>query len=252
MKLIGLFLLGLLAFAVTIIWKFPAAGVLPHVNLAPMVVSGVSGSVWRGAAASVVAPNAPQPVTNLRWRVLPQALLQASAGVQLDFDWAGGAGQADVVRSVAGDITVSDATMQLPASSLEEYLPLPVAQFAGTLNAAVDTMIVVQNRLRTTTGKVIWRNAVVSGAVNAKLGQITVDVAPEGEAHLATLVNSAGELDIKGDFRLEQNGEYRADIRIKPVPGTPRELESSLAALGRPASDGSYRVRNNGNIADFL
>ena len=53
MRIVGYLFLFLLAFAATVVWKFPAAGVLPHVSTHPMIVAGVSGSLWNGTAEQV-------------------------------------------------------------------------------------------------------------------------------------------------------------------------------------------------------
>ena len=256
MKVVGYLLLFLLAFAFTVVWKFPAAGVLPHINTNPIVIRGVNGSVWSGAAAEVLAPEPAVPVNNLRWRFKPERLLSGNAAARLKFEVLGGEGTADVFRNLAGDMSVQDGSLNVPAKSLEQFLPLPVVEFGGAVLADIIKLEIESNLLKSTRGSVVWRQASVEGAVNAELGQVVLDIVPESQGdqllHKGKLTNTQGQLEIDGDFQLDQVGNYRADVRLKPNNTTPPELNGMLAVVGKRASDGSYRIRNNGNIRDLL
>ncbi len=252
MRFLGLLLLGLIAFVVTLAWKFPAAGVLPHVNTHPVQIAGVSGSVWRGSAEQIIAQPELEPITNVNWTFQPKSLLQTAAGMRVRFDWLDGTGEADVARKLSGMISISDGIVRLPARSLDQFLPLPVANFDGVINADIDTLELVNSKLHSTTGLVNWRNAAVSGAVNAKLGNVTLEVTPDKNLHRGKLTNANGELEINGDFQIDQKGDFIVDLKVKPTSATPPELAGMLGALGKRSSDGSYRRRNQGNISDFL
>ncbi len=256
MKVIGYLFLFLIAFAVTIIWKFPAAGVLPHVNTHPIKIAGVNGTVWSGTAAAVQAPAPAVPVSNLQWRFKPERLLSGNAAARLNFEVLGGEGAADVFRNLAGNMTVQDGSLNVPAKNLEQFLPLPVAEFGGNVLADIIKLEIENDLLKSTRGSVVWRQASVAGAVNAQLGQVVLDVVPEGQGdqllHKGKLTNKDGQLDITGDFQLDQVGNYRADVRLKPNNTTPPELNGMLGMVGKRASDGSYRIRNNGNIRELM
>jgi hypothetical protein len=105
-------LLGLIAFVVTLAWKFPAAGVLPHVNTHPVQIAGVSGSVWRGSAEQIIAQPELEPITNVNWTFQPKSLLQTAAGMRVRFDWLDGTGEADVARKLSGMISISSCRCQ--------------------------------------------------------------------------------------------------------------------------------------------
>lgn len=249
MRIFGLFLLGLLAFAVTAIWKFPAAGVLPHVNTAPIKLNGVSGTVWNGTAQSVVAPAPAVPVTNVNWKARPSTLLSGSAGAMVNFEVIGGKGEGLVSRNLAGNMFVTDGNFRVPASRLEQFLPLPVAEFGGIVLADITKVEIENNLLKSSDGTVTWRDAEVKNTV--KLGQVVFDIEPQGEQHIGKLSNTDGQLDIRGEVLLDQAGNYKADIHIKPTAETPPQVNGLLGVVGQPASDGSYRIRNSGNIQNL-
>ncbi len=249
MKVFGLILLGLLAFVATVVWKFPAEGVLPHVNTAPVRLAGVQGTVWNGSAASVIAPEPALPVSNVTWKVQPATLLSGSAGATIHFEVLGGKGEGLLKRNLAGSVFVTDGNFRVPASRLEQFLPLPVAEFGGIVQAYVDEMELENNLLKRTVGRLTWSNAEVKNTVN--LGEVLFDIVPQAEDHIGTLSNTNGQLDLSGEVLLDQAGNYRADIQIKPTAETPAQVNGLLGVLGSPASDGSYRIRNNGNIRNL-
>ena len=259
MKTLGYLFLFLVAFVVSVIWKFPAAGVLPHVNINPVSLAGVTGSVWSGAAEQVIAPVPAVPVNNVKWRFQPAALLSGRTAATLDFEMIGGRGSGNVARSFSGDVEVTEGQFSVPAANLAQFLPLPVADFGGNVIADIQNLELENNLLTTAQGTVIWRNALVTGLVEAALGQVVLDVEPKPidgrPAHIGKLSNSDGDLEIKGDFQIDINGNYRADIRLKPTASASAGLTGALGSLGPIAkreSDGSYRIRNNGNIRNLM
>jgi len=231
-RIVGLFFLAILAFAVTVVWKFPAAGVLPHVNIQPVQLSGVSGSIWKGGAQSVETPELKQPITNVQWKFQPSTLLSASAGAVVNFEILGGKGEGLVSRNRGGDMFIKDGTFRLPASRLEEFLPLPVAEFGGIVFADIEDLAEVKNTVL--------------------LGQVVFDIVPQGqEQHIGKLSNTDGQLELRGEVVLDLAGNYKADIQIKPTAETPPQVNGILDLVGRPSSDGSYRIRNDGNIQNL-
>lgn len=257
MKIFGFILLGLLAFLVTVVFKFPAAGVLPHVNTNPLQLKGVSGSVWKGSAQEATIAGAELPldrVDNVNWVVQPQALLSGRAGAKLDFELLGGRGEGVVKANRVGDVIINDGLLNIPAASLEQFLPLPLAKFGGVINADIEELELENNLLKRTIAKLTWRNSeIISQMIgDTKLGMLVIDIVPEGEQHIASINNTDGDIDIEGQVSLDQAGNYRADIKLKPTAKTPPELSNRLSAFGRPESDGTYRIRNNGNINNYI
>ena len=223
---------------------------LPHVNIQPVKLSGVSGSIWNGGAQLVETPELKQPITNVKWKFQPSTLLSASAGAVVNFEVLGGKGEGLVSRNSGGNVLVNDGTFRVPASRLEQFLPLPVAEFGGILLADIEDLELENNLLKRTVGTLTWNNAEVKNTV--LLGQVVFDIVPQGEdQHIGKLSNTDGQLELRGEVVLDLAGNYKADIQIKPTTETPPQVNGILGLVGRPASDGSYRIRNNGNIQNL-
>ncbi len=260
MRIIGYLFLFLIAFAVTVVWKFPAAGVLPHISTNPVTVAGVSGSIWKGTAEQVQPPNPALVASNVKWRFMPAALMSGNTAANLDFEVLGGSGSGHVSRSItSGDVSVTDGSFRMPAVNLGQFLPLPIVDFGGNLIADIETLDLENNLLKTARGTVVWRNALVTGGLQAELGQVVLDVEPQPidgrPAHVAKISNKDGDLELNGELQIDINGNYRADIRLKPTASANQGLTGALGSLGPIAkreSDGSYRIRNNGNIRNLM
>ena len=190
------------------------------------------------------------PISNVNWKVNASTLLSGSAGADVNFDVLDGKGEGLVKRNLAGDVSVTDGKLQIPAQQLEQFLPLPIAQFGGVILANLEELELENNLLKRTQGTLIWSSAEVINTV--KLGQVVLDIVPDGELHVATLSNTDGQLDLSGTVQLDQAGGFQSDILVKPTAQTPSQVTGMLNLVGRPASDGSYRLRNNGNINDYM
>ncbi len=260
MRFLGYLLLFIISFAVTVVWKFPVAGLLPHVNTQPVALAGVSGTLWKGTAQQVVTGHPALIASDVQWRFLPAALMSGNTSANLEFEVLGGSGNGNVARHVtSGNVLVTEGTFRMPAVNLGQFLPLPIVDFGGNLIADIETLELENNLLTETKGTIVWRNAQVTGGLQAELGQVVLDVAPQpvdGQtSHIAKISNKDGDLEISGEMQIDINGNYRADLRLKPTATANQGLSGALGSLGPIAqreSDGSYRIRNSGNIRNMM
>jgi hypothetical protein len=260
MRFIGYLLLFVIAFAVTFVWKFPVAGVMPHVNTQPVTIAGVSGTVWSGKAQQVISDNPALVASNVQWRFQPAAIVSGNTAAAVEFEVLGGNGNGNVARHLtSGDVSVTDGTFRMPAANLAQFLPLPIVDFGGNILADIDFLELENNLLTETKGTVIWRDAQVTGGLQAALGQVILDVEPQAgdgvQAHIAKISNADGDLEIDGEMQIDINGNYKADVRLKPTASANQGLAGVLGSLGPIAqreSDGSYRIRNSGNIRNLM
>lgn len=246
-------LLALLAYLIFMVVRFPAAPVVSRLELRPLVVSGVSGPLWKGNVAAVEAPNDALPtgpdtflLEDVSWQLAPMALLSGKGAANIRFYAYGGTGEGQVAQGLAGDTVVSDFSYVSNGRSLNILLE-PLASISGEFSLQVDELILENQLLNTMQGRVVWQNAGLLEPTPAKLGNVSIDIRPEGDSHIAAVSATGGDLEIDGTVDVEKNGNYKTDITIRPKPGAPRELTDMLRALGRPASDGSFRVRRSGN-----
>ena len=246
-----LILLGVFTFSVAFLFQFPAATALTLLNMDPAQVQNVSGTVWRGSADRIlISPE--EQLEDVSWSFKPALLIQAKAGAGLDFTYRGGHGYVVAAYSVFGKAALSSGRYSTSAQALEPLLPLPIAEFRGEITLQLEELSMKGQQFHKAEGTLVWNEARLIRPAPALLGQVTLDVLPQGDNHLISLKNTGGELRLSGDITLEENKRYNATIILKPERNASSELVNSLRALGRRQSDGSYRIRQQGNLAEIL
>jgi len=252
MRVVRLVLLGLLAFAITAIVRFPAAPVVDRfrAQLGPVALEGVDGPLVAGSVARVRSTDdlLPLEFDDVTWSLAPLALPRGAAA-DITFEGYGGGGAGQVLRAWNGDIRVEDLTFTAEAKALEPLLPVPIASFAGALGGDI-ARVVLENRLLTTfEGTIRWTDAVLETPIRAAFGAIDIDVTKADESsHLATLVASGGDVAVDGTVTLTLGGDFVADVLLTPAGSASAELRAALARMARPESGGRFRLQQSGNV----
>ena len=252
MRVLRLVLLGLLAFAVTVVALFPASVVVDRVRprLGPIALEGVDGPLVAGRVARLRSTDdlLPLEFTDVAWRLAPLAIAEGAAA-DVTFEGYGGGGGGRVLRAWNGDVRVEDLTFTAEARALEPLLPVPVAAFSGALAGDVARVVLVDELLTTFEGTLSWSGALLERPVRAALGDVDIDVTKSGaDTHVATLSASGGDLAVEGTVSLALDGDFDADVLVTPGASASPELVGALGRVARPEPGGRFRLRRNGNV----
>lgn len=253
MRVLRLILLGVLTYVLAMIFLFPAAPVVNHFKpqLGPVSLNGVSGSLFNGKIDDVRSTDdlLPLKLSNVSWRLAPGALLKGGAGASIGFDAYGGSGKGLVTGKPSGDVEITDFEFDMQAKELEPLLPVPIAEFSGTVSGVVDTVKLENQLLTLFEGVINWQDAEVQRPFQASLGDVNIDVKPEGEkSHLATIAASGGDVAIEGTVLLGLNGDFTTDVLFTPAGTASQSLLNNLQQLGRADAQGRVRVKETGNV----
>ena len=252
-RVLALCLLGLLAWLLTLVVRFPAAPVLDRVRpqLEPIVLEGVEGALIDGRVERVRSTDDLLPIElgDVRWTLAPSALPRG-VGANVVFDAYGGGGEGQVVRAWNGDIVVGDLSLTADAKALEPLLPVPIAAFSGDLSGDIARLVLDGGRLLTTfEGRLGWSGALLERPLRVALGEVDIVVSKEGEdAHVATLAASGGDVAAEGTARVTLAGDYTVDLLLTPADSATPELRETLARLGRPEAGNRFRLQQSGNV----
>lgn len=258
-RVIKFSLIGLLAYVLFLLLRFPASAVVSRVDTRPAVLSGISGSVFNGEVDTITMPNNALPtgpeqflIENVGWRFSPTKLFSGAGGASISFDAYNGHGEGQVAQTFSGASQVSDFRYVTDADGINVLLD-PLAEVAGQLAIDVADLTLRNQLLESFTGMIEWRGTQILRPVPARLGTVEISIEPdEAESHVATVAASGGELTISGTVRVALNGDFSTDLLIQPDPSASRELTDMLRAMARPSSDGSFRVRRNGNFKRMM
>lgn len=258
MRVLRLILLGLLAYVVAVVVLFPAASVVDRIRpqLGPVALGEVSGKLYRGKVNTVRSTDdlLPLEFSNVAWRLSPSSLLKGGAGAVISFDGYGGGGEGQVTRRWNGDVAASDFTFNADAKELEPLLPVPVASFGGRISGEFAKVMLQNNQLTSLEGSLNWSDALLETAafgpqLNASLGKIDIDVAPEDDgSHVATINATGGDVAIDGKVSFAQNGDFSTDLALTPAGSAPPQLLNVLKRIGRPDAEGKIHVKQSGNV----
>ena len=251
-RVLGLCLLALLAWLVTVVVRFPAAPVVDRLRpqLGPVALEGVGGALLDGQVARVRSTDdlLPLEFRDVRWTFAPGALATGT-GANVSFRGYGGGGDGQVLRTWGGDIVVEDLAVNFEAKALEPLLPVPIAAFSGDLIGDIARVVLEGGLLTTFEGELLWRSALIERPVRANLGNVDVDIEKEGEeSHRVVLTASGGEVSADGTITLALDGDFVADLLITPAANASAELMGVLGRIARPEAGGKFRLSQSGNV----
>lgn len=254
MRILGYLSLGLLAYVVFVLVLFPASIVVKRLPLGPVSISGVEGPLWGGTASVVQIPNESLPtgpdmfsIEDISWRLAPLQLLAGAGATTVSFSAYGGEGSGLLSQSVTGTLAVEDFHYSGTGNGLSELLE-PLAKIGGSLKLSINSMEVVKQNPQSLDATLQWEKAMLLEPMPASLGLLNISIAPDGERHVADITATGGDFTITGSVDIDKNGDYKSDIVIKPQASAPREVTDMLQRVARRSSDGSYRIRQSGNI----
>ncbi len=246
-QIIGYSVLGLLAYLLFLAWTFPAdrALVLLRPQLPALQMSGVTGTVWSGRAATLHYHN--QRFSRLTWQFQPLALFKAQPTLTITFAGDGRTGTADVGLRPDGTIVIEEAKAQLPMAELSQQLGIPVS-LGGVVDVAMDKITINNSVVQSAEGKLQWRDASMTTPVLQKLGAFNIQVTTE-DAGIKALINDAGgPLQLEGTARLINDGSYQFSAKAAVRDAQQTLLQQALQAAGRPESDGRILIEYHGRL----
>ena len=251
-RVLGLCLLAVLAWTVTVIVRFPAAPVVDRLRpqLGPVALEGVEGALLDGRVARVRSTDdlLPLEFRDVNWTFAPGALA-SGAGADVSFSGYGGGGDGQVLRAWNGDILVEDLAIDVQAKALETLLPVPVAAFSGELIGNIARVVLAEGLLTTFEGRLSWRDALIERPVRTVLGTVELDVVKEGaESHVVTVAASGGDVAAEGTITIALDGDFAADMLLTPAANAPADVVGVLGRIARPEADGNFRLSQSGNV----
>lgn len=243
---------GLLALLAGALLQAPAAWLsaklLPenaHVRLL-----GVSGEVRGGRIQQIELSQLrpPKQLGPARWQLNPFSLLWLHPSLTLEIS-APVLARGQLSLSPFGSAHFSDwrATGDVAElAALAGYSFLPVRGQVGLALDHLDVSGPLPDSVAGTADLLslqwqLGRQVLELGDVHANLATV------EGE-HIATLSAPRGPLDLEGTARIDAEGRYDVNVRIKPKADAPQQLVNLLRGLGRPDSQAWYTLRYRGQL----
>jgi len=248
LKVLLLLLILLLIVGGIVLWKLPADVAYRQGSkyMGPIVLSGVSGTIWDGHAdgISVFA----RDLGEIDWHMPKITLLQGRMVADMRIQGADVDAAGILERHGAGAMTVRDVRFRFPASLLQPSLDMPGLNLAGTIGGVVSEASVQDGMLRSATGNARWSEAGVSGGAEARFTDILADFGAQPDGSIAGTAHDDGQgnLAINATFRAAMDG-FQVDTVLRARNGDERVTES-LRHVGEPQPDGSTKLSIRGRM----
>jgi len=247
LKIIAGLLVLALAAAVLFAWTLPAdVGYRYGARwLGPVVLSGVSGTIWNGHADGVSVFG--RDLGELDWHARKFPVLGGRFVADVRVTGADVEAAGEIARS-AGSIDAHDVRFSLPAALLEPMLDLDGLHLAGTIGGVVAEVALAQGRLAAASGSARWTGAGVSGAAEARFSDILADFAMQPDGSIAGTVHDDGHGNLAVDGRFSARlaaFDVTADLRARNGDA---QVVAALRHIGEPQADGSSKLVVHGPV----
>jgi general secretion pathway protein N len=214
-------------------------------RLGAVKLSGISGSIWDGHASSVQVFGT--PLGALDWQLQAAPLLHGIAAAHLTLSGGEITGAADAASSPGDAIDISNATVHAPAQVAAPALDIPALQLLGDLDIDIAHAHLRSAWPESANGTAHWRNAAVSGAAQAQLGDLEATFASAADGAIkGTVHDLGGPLQLDGTFRVNA-GSYDADATLRARDGN-AQVSEALRYIGEPQADGSSHLVIHGEL----
>jgi general secretion pathway protein N len=249
MKLRMLVVLGVVAFLVFALVTLPARFVLSRFASAGVQASGVSGTIWNGAAQVLTVGGV--RIGSVTWSLRALPLLTGRASADVNVKRVDGFLETQASGWLSGRIAFDALTGSLPLSAL----PPNVIRggWTGTLNLKLPALVLEDGWPIEAAGVVEVIDLTGPANKPANMGSYRVtfaeDDASEENVLRGALVDLGGPLEISGtiDLQAAERG-YRIQGLIKPRPDAPREVVNQLQFLGAPDEQGRRQFGLEGDF----
>lgn len=228
-------LVGVVVFAGVVLATLPASLLISR--LPPeLVVDGVGGTVWNGAADSVRLRGA--PLGALSWSAEPLALLQGELAYRIEVARPDGYLRGRVAATLGGALEGRALELALPVTAL--HPEHDANSWAGTLQGQIE-------HVRLEHG---WPVALIAAFTISDLRPpgstlaigsyaIEFDGRASTPAQLVGRVrDSAAPLLVRGQLAISDNRSYKLEGEVTPRPGASPDVVQAVAFLGSPDAVG--------------
>lgn len=243
-------IIGVIAYLLFVGVNFPASSVYGLVeSRAPMVkAQSISGTLWQGNALKIVVQNKHQ-LSNVSWSVSPWSLLLGQLSIDTEASYLNEKISGNITASILGNVSASNLKAGFPAEKIAQFAPIPVGQFDGKISINLDSLSLAENNIPSAEGTITWSKAAITVAEKASLGNISIRISEDDTNPLtANISNQGGDISISGNAVVTSDSKYTIDLKLQPKSTASKNLKSTLGFIAKKQPDGSFQLKNSGNL----
>jgi general secretion pathway protein N len=207
-------------------------------------LSGISGTIWNGAATEGSVGSV--YLRNLHWSFSPLALLKGRIACFVESDTSFGSISGEAGVNVAGKIILSnlDGTLSLQAFSNQFQLQ----GFDGTLQAQFERLTIDAGLPVEATGNIRLLNLLAPNISPLVIGNYQADFSSNADGITGSVEDLGGVLDVAGVISIGRDRSYSFVGKVAALPDAPRGLADQLRLLGSADDRGQRDFRIEGQF----
>ena len=235
---------GLIAFLLLLVATFPARVAYNLFTPNGLQLSGISGSIWSGAAAEGVAGGA--YIQDIAWQLKPASLFSGDLAFATSSRPMSGKIEADLAVSPNGTLTLSGVTGRVPLDLVH-----PLLQQNG-LRGDIElefSVLEIRNGVPTSAvGFVTLSNFYAPDLASSRIGDFRADITTADDDIVAQVADLDGSLDLDGVITVNADRSFSFLGQVGPAPGAPASIANQLRGLGTPDARGRHEFRFEGQL----
>ncbi len=217
---------------------------------APVNIQGVGGTLWNGKAYSIRIDNI--QLTKTQWSFNPLDLFAGKVSVDLSTQFLNEAFNAEIGSSFFGRLFVNQLSAKIAAHEIARLAKIPLAQLDGMISIDIQSASWKQGELPIANGKIEWREAMITVAETASLGDVTVVLTESDDQLNAEIKNQEGDIIISGNATLLSQSDYTVDITLQPTATASDNLQQSLGFFAQKQPNGEFLLKKSGSLNEIM
>ena len=245
-------LTAVISYVVLLIATIPAKPVIDLVNRNTLAnVQGVSGTLWDGRALLISINNI--NIDRTEWSFKLWKLFIGKVAVNINTQFSDNDINAEIGTSFLGRFFINDLYARVDAQQVAELANLPLVQLSGIISLDIESAQWKQGELPLANGEISWRDAAVTVADTASLGNVTILISESDQQLLtAEINNQGGDIKINGTAGLVPEADYTVDIKLLPTATANNNIKQSLGMFAQRQSNGEYTLNKTGSLNQIM
>lgn len=243
-KVISYSLIFLVTYLIFVVATMPAQFVLNQVTVPNTVnVSGVSGSIWQANIKHVSTQAIEVHDVEAKLSVISLLSLSPSFDITLGDPLKHGPEGYLTLKISDKSLVVSDANINISVSDILKNARLPIdIKAKGFIELDIETFAAGKPICQSLKGKAEWAKAKVKALDESiLLGTLKAALTCEKGALVIT-IDDKNDLGLSYTAYMRKLGKLSGDGFIKPGDKFPENVKPALSFLGKPDSQGRYRL----------
>jgi len=217
----------------------------------PVIIQGVSGTLWNGKAYMISTNNMQFKKTS--WRFKPWQLLIGKIAIDVDTRFLDSRITTELGTSFSGRYFINDLSAKFHAREVAQLAALPLAQIGGVINININHAQWKQGELPLADGEIKWNNASITVAETASLGNVNIMLSESAQQRLnAEIKNRGGDIKINGTATLVPDKNYTVEIKLRPTATANNNVKQSLGFFSQKQPNGEYLLKKSGSLDQIM